>query len=162
MALLRNTPMGGAVGLLVLRQEEAFLPREVVSLISTFTLHVCIHLPLHERLQLICAPSGFFLLCQDVCQRSSRVLLMFEFKQAAIHACRWICLTLCSSPLSSSSEETQSSIYSFYFLQPLHLLCLQCFYVPPFPPTVLLIRKPPLCLHFHPPRCVLPLSRLTD
>ncbi|XP_037538349.1 partitioning defective 3 homolog isoform X2 [Nematolebias whitei] len=29
VALLRNTPMGGAVGLLVLRQEEAFLPREV-------------------------------------------------------------------------------------------------------------------------------------
>uniref|UniRef100_A0A3Q1CRX7 PDZ domain-containing protein n=1 Tax=Amphiprion ocellaris TaxID=80972 RepID=A0A3Q1CRX7_AMPOC len=30
VSLLRATPMGGAVGLLVLRQEEAFLPREVV------------------------------------------------------------------------------------------------------------------------------------
>ncbi|XP_050925756.1 partitioning defective 3 homolog isoform X6 [Lates calcarifer] len=29
VSLLRATPMGGAVGLLVLRQEEAFLPREV-------------------------------------------------------------------------------------------------------------------------------------
>uniref|UniRef100_A0A3B3BA37 Par-3 family cell polarity regulator alpha, b n=1 Tax=Oryzias melastigma TaxID=30732 RepID=A0A3B3BA37_ORYME len=29
VALLRATPMGGAVGLLVLRQEDAFLPREV-------------------------------------------------------------------------------------------------------------------------------------
>ncbi|MED6260270.1 Partitioning defective 3 [Ataeniobius toweri] len=29
VSLLRNTPMGGAVGLLVLRQEDAFLPREV-------------------------------------------------------------------------------------------------------------------------------------
>uniref|UniRef100_A0A8C8DY26 Par-3 family cell polarity regulator alpha, b n=1 Tax=Oryzias sinensis TaxID=183150 RepID=A0A8C8DY26_9TELE len=32
VALLRATPMGGAVGLLVLRQEDAFLPREVVCL----------------------------------------------------------------------------------------------------------------------------------
>lgn len=32
VALLRATPMGGAVGLLVLRQEDAFLPREVVRL----------------------------------------------------------------------------------------------------------------------------------
>uniref|UniRef100_A0A3B3SI61 Par-3 family cell polarity regulator n=1 Tax=Paramormyrops kingsleyae TaxID=1676925 RepID=A0A3B3SI61_9TELE len=31
VALLRGTPMGGMVGLLVLRQEDAFLPREVVS-----------------------------------------------------------------------------------------------------------------------------------
>lgn len=31
VSLLRATSMGGAVGLLVLRQEEAFLPREVVS-----------------------------------------------------------------------------------------------------------------------------------
>lgn len=30
VSLLRATPMGGAVGLLVLRQEDAFLPREVV------------------------------------------------------------------------------------------------------------------------------------
>ncbi|XP_017285039.1 partitioning defective 3 homolog isoform X3 [Kryptolebias marmoratus] len=29
VALLRNTPMGGAVGLLVLRQEETFLPRDM-------------------------------------------------------------------------------------------------------------------------------------
>ncbi|MEQ2223148.1 Partitioning defective 3, partial [Ilyodon furcidens] len=29
VSLLRNTTMGGAVGLLVLRQEDAFLPREV-------------------------------------------------------------------------------------------------------------------------------------
>lgn len=32
VSLLRATPMGGAVGLLVLRQEDAFLPREVVRL----------------------------------------------------------------------------------------------------------------------------------
>ncbi|XP_029381630.1 par-3 family cell polarity regulator alpha, b isoform X3 [Echeneis naucrates] len=31
VSLLRATPMGGAVGLLVLRQEEAFLPREVTA-----------------------------------------------------------------------------------------------------------------------------------
>uniref|UniRef100_A0A1A7W7I6 Par-3 partitioning defective 3 homolog n=2 Tax=Iconisemion striatum TaxID=60296 RepID=A0A1A7W7I6_9TELE len=31
VALLRNTPMGGGVGLLVLRQEEALLPREVTA-----------------------------------------------------------------------------------------------------------------------------------
>lgn len=30
VSLLRATPMGGAVGLLVLRQEDSFLPREVV------------------------------------------------------------------------------------------------------------------------------------
>ena len=30
VALLRATPMGGAVGLVVMRQEETFLPREVV------------------------------------------------------------------------------------------------------------------------------------
>lgn len=32
VSLLRATPMGGAVGLLVLRQEDPFLPREEVSL----------------------------------------------------------------------------------------------------------------------------------
>lgn len=32
VSLLRATPMGGAVGLLVLRQEDTFLPREVVRL----------------------------------------------------------------------------------------------------------------------------------
>lgn len=32
VSLLRATPMGGAVGLLVLRQEDPFVPREVVSL----------------------------------------------------------------------------------------------------------------------------------
>lgn len=32
VSLLRATPMGGAVGLLVLRQEDSFLSREVVSL----------------------------------------------------------------------------------------------------------------------------------
>lgn len=37
VALLRATPMGGAVGLLVLRQEDAFLPREVVRLSSSPT-----------------------------------------------------------------------------------------------------------------------------
>lgn len=31
VALLRSTPMGGTVGLLIVRQEDAFLPREVVS-----------------------------------------------------------------------------------------------------------------------------------
>lgn len=36
VSLLRATPMGGAVGLLVLRQEDTFLPREVVRL-SFFT-----------------------------------------------------------------------------------------------------------------------------
>lgn len=30
VSLLRATPMGGTVSLLVLRQEEAFLPREMV------------------------------------------------------------------------------------------------------------------------------------
>ena len=30
VAQLRATPMGGAVGLVILRQEEAFMPREVV------------------------------------------------------------------------------------------------------------------------------------
>lgn len=33
VSLLRATPMGGAVGLLVLRQEDPFLPREGVSLL---------------------------------------------------------------------------------------------------------------------------------
>lgn len=33
VSLLRATPMGGAVGLLVLRQEEPFLPREGVSFV---------------------------------------------------------------------------------------------------------------------------------
>lgn len=42
VALLRATPMGGAVGLLVLRQEEAFLPREVVRLSPNTSLsHPC-------------------------------------------------------------------------------------------------------------------------
>lgn len=31
VSLLRATPMGGVVGLLVLRQEDPFLPREGVS-----------------------------------------------------------------------------------------------------------------------------------
>ncbi|KAL0157029.1 hypothetical protein M9458_048275, partial [Cirrhinus mrigala] len=31
VALLRSTPMGGTVGLLIVRQEDTFLPREVVS-----------------------------------------------------------------------------------------------------------------------------------
>lgn len=31
VALLRSTLMGGTVGLLIVRQEDAFLPREVVS-----------------------------------------------------------------------------------------------------------------------------------
>lgn len=42
VSLLRATPMGGAVGLLVLRQEDSFLPREVVrwllALLQLFTL----------------------------------------------------------------------------------------------------------------------------
>lgn len=35
VSLLRATPMGGAVGLLVLRQEDPFLPREAVSASSS-------------------------------------------------------------------------------------------------------------------------------
>lgn len=42
VSLLRATPMGGAVGLLVLRQEDAFLPREVLRFIP------------------LCSPSPFF------------------------------------------------------------------------------------------------------
>lgn len=52
VSLLRATPMGGAVGLLVLRQEDPFLPREGVSLsffaasVSPHHIHdVCIRLP---------------------------------------------------------------------------------------------------------------------
>lgn len=42
VSLLRATPMGGAVGLLVLRQEEPFPPREGVSLLllAAVTLHL--------------------------------------------------------------------------------------------------------------------------
>lgn len=61
VSLLRATPMGGAVGLLVLRQEDAFLPREVVRLsrctsplnlsaqhISHHDVCVFVYSPLHE------------------------------------------------------------------------------------------------------------------
>uniref|UniRef100_A0A3Q2CJ33 Par-3 family cell polarity regulator alpha, b n=1 Tax=Cyprinodon variegatus TaxID=28743 RepID=A0A3Q2CJ33_CYPVA len=52
VSLLRNTPMGGAVGLLVLRQEDAFLPREVVSRELSLPLNVP---PLDE---LVLTPDG--------------------------------------------------------------------------------------------------------
>lgn len=51
VSLLRATPMGGAVGLLVLRQEDPFLPREGVSLsffaasVTPHHIHVCVRLP---------------------------------------------------------------------------------------------------------------------
>lgn len=44
VSLLRATPMGGVVGLLVLRQEDPFLPREGVSL------------PLFAALRCVCDP----------------------------------------------------------------------------------------------------------
>lgn len=44
VSLLRATPMGGAVGLLVLRQEEAFLPREVVRLSLSTSLRTFLQL----------------------------------------------------------------------------------------------------------------------
>ncbi|XP_048031150.1 partitioning defective 3 homolog isoform X2 [Megalobrama amblycephala] len=46
VALLRSTPMGGTVGLLIVRQEDAFLPREVVShtLLLSHTHLNCNHL----------------------------------------------------------------------------------------------------------------------
>lgn len=37
VALLRATPMGGAVNLVVTRQEDSLLPREVVSSVAQYT-----------------------------------------------------------------------------------------------------------------------------
>lgn len=38
VALLRATPMGGTVNLLVIRPEDSLLPREVVSITSLYDL----------------------------------------------------------------------------------------------------------------------------
>uniref|UniRef100_A0A8C2DSB7 PDZ domain-containing protein n=1 Tax=Cyprinus carpio TaxID=7962 RepID=A0A8C2DSB7_CYPCA len=52
VALLRSTPMGGTVGLLIVRQEDALLPREVVS-------HTLPHTPkCKEQDDLILTPDG--------------------------------------------------------------------------------------------------------
>uniref|UniRef100_A0A674BVC5 Par-3 family cell polarity regulator alpha, b n=1 Tax=Salmo trutta TaxID=8032 RepID=A0A674BVC5_SALTR len=61
VSLLRATPMGGAVGLVVLRQEETFLPREVVCLsapISQQTLLPSSLGPLESRDDLVLTPDG--------------------------------------------------------------------------------------------------------
>lgn len=51
VALLRATPMGGTVNLLVIRQEDSLLPREVVSTqpeSSCITIQVLSRLLLHS------------------------------------------------------------------------------------------------------------------
>lgn len=140
VSLLRATPMGGAVGLLVLRQEDPFVPREVVSL-SFFAASVTL-LNISPPWRAHAASS-----CSRAWHCSGRVS-SFRSQQRASRACRWtVPPPPPVSPLSTcsfASEEplgAQSSCFTLLFSLPCSSFPSWRAFRPP--PHALLAPSPP-------------------
>lgn len=100
VSLLRNTPMGGAVGLLVLRQEDSFPPREVVSL----CIRCCsssLHLPLCVCSQW--AVTTFHFAPSERADRFYRPAAALCYQEANPQRSRSLSLSLLLIPLCISS-----------------------------------------------------------